>query len=167
MKRILLSLILLFPLSVHAQSSVASQSAQAEAFVKSFYNWYLQKGTNRNMDDVLKLKKEALSPELFKLLKADRDAQAKSPGEIVGLDFDPFLNAQDVAQKYEFGKAATKNGSEWIDIYGLWNGKKSKKPDLQAQVQCAARCVFVNFHYGSDIPENRDLIKLLKYLRKS
>jgi hypothetical protein len=47
------------------------------------------------MEIVLK-SKYAFSPELASKLKEDLAAQEKSPGEIVGLDFDPFLNAQDV-----------------------------------------------------------------------
>ena len=158
MKRILFFLLLLIPFYAQAESNATQQSAKAEFFVKSFYDWYLQEGKDRSVDDILKYKKHLLSHYLYKLLKAERDAQAKSPGEIVGLDFDPFLAGQDVAQKYEFGKSVTKNGSEWIGIYGIWNGKKSKKPDLTAEIQCNSSCIFVNFHYDS----NSNLISLLK-----
>lgn len=163
MKSICIAIVLIF-FSSWAQ---AQSAAQADAFTKSFYNWYLQKGKNRTTDSVLLHKKEVLSPDLYKLLKADRDTQAKSPGELVGLGFDPFLNAQDVAQKYEFGKAMLKGSYYWVDVYGLWNGEKSKKPDLTAEVSCSATaCQFVDFHYEAERPEDRSLIQELKMLKK-
>ncbi len=143
-------------------SNAADTGSQAEAFTRSFYDWYLQKGKDRTMESVLLDKKAVLSPTLYKMLNEDREAQAKSPGEIVGLDFDPFLNAQDVAQKYEVGKAVLKDKNYWVDLHGLWNGKKGREPDLQAEVECSASCVFVNFHYGRD----RNLISVLKALKK-
>lgn len=162
MKYLILVIFLLMPLNLHAETIVPSPEWEAEIFTQSFYDWYLQKGKDRNMDDVLKYKKNVLSPILYQLLKADRDAQAKSPGEIVGLDFDPFLNAQDVAQKYEVGKAVLKDKNYWVDLRGFWNGKKGREPDLQAEIACSASCVFVNFHYGRD----RNLISVLKALKK-
>ncbi len=145
----------------------AQSPAQAETFTKSFYDWYVQKDKNRNTDDVLKYKKEILVPELYKALKADSDAQAKVPDELVGLDFDPFLNAQDFAQKYQVGKALLKGNNYWVDVYGLWNGKKKKKPDLKAEVACSATaCQFVNFHYDHDVPGNENLMQILQALKK-
>lgn len=163
MKSICIAIVLIFSSSwVQAQSTT-----QADAFTKSFYDWYLQKGKNRTTESVLLHKKEVLSPDLYKLLNADREAQAKSPGELVGLGFDPFLNAQDVAQKYEFGKAVLKGSNYWIDVYGLWNGEKSKKPDLTAEINCsAAACQFVDFHYEEERPQDRSLIQVLKVLKK-
>ena len=38
-------------------------------------------------------------------------AYKKSPEEIVGLDFDPFLNAQDIAERYLVGKIIPKGGT--------------------------------------------------------
>lgn len=159
MQKVLLIFIsLFFVATCHA----ADKAQQAEAFTRSFYDWYLEKGKHRSVESVLLHKKAVLSPTLYKMLDEDRAAQAKSPGEIVGLDFDPFLNAQDVAQKYEVGKASLKGKSYWIDLFGLWNGKKSKKPDLLAELECSTTCVFVNFHYGPD----RNLISVLNALKK-
>jgi hypothetical protein len=41
---------------------------------------------------------------LLAALKEDVAAQAAAKGEIVGLDFDPFLNTQDPAESYEVGQ---------------------------------------------------------------
>lgn len=158
-----LLVVLLFSRAAHAQ---------VVDFTRSFYNWYLEE--ERGVDDVLRQKKEVLSPELYKALKADRDAQKKSR-YIVGLDFDPFLNAQDVASKYEVGAEIAKGGTYWVPVYGWWPGGKGherperhKKPDVTAEVKCqGAVCKFVNFHYDSqDDPTNENLIGVLENLKK-
>ena len=169
MKKIiyLVSLFFLIPCLVQAQVG-EDPKVQAKTFTQTFYNWYLEKGKNRSMDDVLLKKKEVLSPTLYKALKADRDAQAKVPGEIVGLDFDPFLGGQDVAQRYFVADATLKGNTYWFPLYAWWNGEKPKKPELKAEVQCQANgCQFVNFHYdpqGSS--ENENLLSVLKVLAK-
>lgn len=166
MKRLALILSLFFAWSAQAQAPAPS-AKQAELFAKSFYKWYLEKGKNRNVDSVLLDRKQALSPALRKMLEEDNEAQAKVPDEIVGLDFDPFLNAQDIAQKYEIGPVTAQGSAYWVDVYGIWNGKKAAKPDVRAEVECtASACDFANFHYDSKIPENRSLIQILQFLKK-
>lgn len=78
-----------------APATAPGDAAQAGAFVQSFYDWYVK--AEIDSDAALKKKPAYFSPELTKALKADAVAAAKSPGDIVGLDFDPFLNAQDVS----------------------------------------------------------------------
>lgn len=113
-------------------------------------------------------KKYLLSPALYKALKADEDAAAKSPGEIVGLDFDPFYNAQDYADKYVVGNVKQKGAVYLVDVWGLWEGKKRDKPDVVAEVQQVnGKWIFTNMHYGkSNIPENENLLSILRALKK-
>lgn len=120
------------------------------------------------MDDAVRSRKDAFAPELYNALKADRDAQARSPHELVGLDFDPFLNAQDVPEKYEIGAAAVKGSSSMVPVLFWWGGKRSEKPDVTAEVACKDKaCQFINFYYGSaEGPENENLIAALKALTK-
>ncbi len=164
---LLAALFFLTPALLNAQTGEEGK-IQAKKFAQTFYDWYLKKGTEHSMDDVVLKKKEVLSPTLYQALKADRDAQEKVPGEIVGIDFDPFLGAQDIAQKYVLGEPILKGSTYWISVNGWWNGKKPKKPDVTAEVQCqAAACVFTNFHYDPQgIPENENLLSVLKVLAK-
>jgi predicted enzyme related to lactoylglutathione lyase len=60
-----------------------------------------------------------LTPELAAALKADRDAAADNPGEIVGLDFDPFVDAQDFCGPYQARGAVPFEGR--VDV-ALFNG---------------------------------------------
>src|SRR5215472_17015290 len=78
--------------------------ASAATFVKGFYAWYVpkaEKGTGLEVatEDSAKL----FDPVLLHALSEDSAAQAKDSTEVVGLDGDPFLNAQDFCQQYEVG----------------------------------------------------------------
>jgi hypothetical protein len=145
----------------------AGQDAERSSrnFVQAFYTWYVPK---HGVEDVLKYRRTALSPELFRALKEDLDASAKNSDEVVGLDFDPFLNAQDTAERYVIGSVTAKGDTSWVEVYGIWSGKKSEKPDAVAEVACkAGQCFFVNFHYGkTELPENENLLSVLKALKK-
>ena len=159
--------------SIPAQSKSAPSPAQSpqdperscRTFVQGFYTWYVPK---HGVEDVLKYRRSALSPELYTALKEDLAASAKNPDEVEGLDFDPFLNAQDTAERYVIGKVTAKGATFWVDIYGIWSGKKSDKPDVVAEVACKeGKCLFVNFHYGkTESPENENLLSVLKALKK-
>jgi hypothetical protein len=133
--------------------------------VRAFYTWYVPK---HGVEDVLKYRRSALSPELYRALKEDLAASAKNSDEVVGLDFDPFLNAQDVAERYVIGKVTANADTFLIEIYGIWSGKKNEKPEVVAEVaRKAGQCFFVNFHYGkTELPENENLLSVLKGLKK-
>ena len=145
-------------------------------FVGQFYSWYVAKDaalTKANsgksvMDVAIAEKKSSFSPALLKALKEDSAAAEKSPGEIVGLDFDPFLNAQDVAERYLPGKVAEKDGHYWVEVSGVWSGKKSKKPDVVPELVLEkGQWVFVNFHYrNAEDAVNENLLSILEALKK-
>ncbi len=166
-------LLYLFGLSCSAEPTVQNQQgsnvASCKKFVKEFYTWYCFGKPEPKEEIVLKKKKSLLSPKLYAALKEDLDASAKSPGEIVGLDFDPFLNAQDVAEKYAVGDVKQKGANYLVDVWGTWNGKRQKKPDVVAEVQNVnGKWVFTNMHYGkSKFPENENLLSVLSTLKKS
>lgn len=150
-------------------TSSGDESA-CRTFVQDFYNWYAPRtqGTGRTMDDPLKLKSASFDPTLLKLLKEDSAAQAKSKDEIVGLDFDPFLNSQDPAKKYVVRKVKAKGNAYLVDVFEGSASKNETKPSVTAEVaQRNGRWQFINFHYGkSDIPENENLLNILKVLKK-
>jgi len=147
--------------TAHAQS--ADPAASAHGFVDRFYAWYVPlivspKGAP-GWDIVLTKARTDLSPELNLALKADSDASKKNANEVVGLDFDPFLNSQDPCQHYTVGKAAMGKGVFDVEIRCV--GSKDKQPDLIAEVaQRNGQWMFVNFVY----PGNGDLLKVLKQL---
>jgi len=154
-------------------SKPAAPAASPQQFVQAFYDWYAFKGKdgpdNKGEEAVLKQKKQLLDPTLYKLLVGDVAASAKSPGEIVGLDFDPFVAANGLFYSKYQTAAATKSGTSYrIPVYGVENGKRVPKVVVDAEVASQnGHFVFTNFHYGkSEFPENENLISVLNVLRK-
>jgi hypothetical protein len=153
-----------------------SQPQDCGPFVQQFYNWYVAKQNalvKRNsresaLEVALGEKRSSLSPELVKGLKEDLAASKKSPEEIVGLDFDPFLNAQDVAERYFVGNVTPKGDHYWVEVFGVWNGQKNSNPDVVPELVFEnGHWIFTNFHYGkTDIPVNENLISILEVLKK-
>lgn len=141
-------------------------------FVQGFYDWYvpkaLKEGSGHAWDLALKNKGYVFSSEVSRLLKEDSEAQAKVAGEIVGLDFDPFLNSQDLGERYVVGDVTPKDDSYWAEVYAIRSGNKSEKPVAVPELVFKdGRWLFVNFHYGkSDHPERENLLSILKSLRK-
>ncbi len=152
------------------QAAPSSEAESCRAFVQSFYTWYVPaNGREPNWSSLFGEKKSVFAPRLFQSLKADTDAQAKVDGEIVGLDFDPFLNSQDPSRKYVAGKISQKKDLYFVDIHSVSAGKKSAKPDLVAELKrIDGKWKFVNFHYGkSEYPENDNLVSVLKCLAET
>lgn len=145
-----------------------SDSISAQAFVQKFYDWYLQEGKREQAMDplvsALKEKPELFDAPLAKALNEDLAASAKSPDEVVGLDFDPFLNAQDTCDPYTTGKVSRDGDSYQVQVFG--HGCSDQKPgqsDVTAVVkEKRGSWMFVNFLY----PGNGDLLTVLQALKK-
>ena len=145
-------------------------------FVQQFYNWYVstvnalmkRNSLESPLEVTLREKRSSFSPELVKGLKEDLAASKKSPEEIVGLDFDPFLNAQDIAERYLVGKITPKGDHYWVEVFGVWNGQKNSNPDVVPELAFEkGHWIFTNFHYGkTDIPVNENLVSVLQILKK-
>jgi len=153
------------------QAHVESKGQTAEAardFVQGFYSWYVPEALKTQEEPVwnvaLKYKRTVFSPALFRALKEDSEAQARASGEIVGLDFDPFLNTQDPCDRYEVRTITPQEGGYRVDIYGVCSGKRNVKPDVVAKLAHQdGSWAFTNFLYPAI---HRDLLGTLRTLRK-
>lgn len=163
-----------------AASPAAGSGADSEQikscrkFVQEFYTSYRKgcQGVHKvdPLNATLKAKKASFSPVLLQKLNDDQDFASKFPGEIVGLDFDPFFNGQDMAETYSVDKVIAANAGKYhADVYGTWDGKKSAKPDVVPELEYKdGHWIFVNFLYPeSKEPENRNLISLLDAIKKA
>jgi Protein of unknown function (DUF3828) len=140
--------------------------------VQDFYNWYfdlLEKNDQGKKIDtessVLRIKPNLLGTELEQLLAEDEKAAAHNPGYIVGLDFDPYLNAQDWEGRYQVTSASVVAGTCKAVVSGRDAGKSRDMviPELRKE---QGRWIFVNFHYpGVTTPSDENLIAELKSLR--
>lgn len=167
-----LGLILLIGHQVPAKAQPASNTdADCKTYVQKFYDFYMkdcQKQSKESSDiRAIKNKNFSFSEELKTQLKADDAAAAKSPGEIVGLDFDPFMNCQDQPERYKAEKVSHKGNHYLVSVYSYTGGKREAKPAVTPELVLQGKqWTFVNFHYGqSDIPENENLLLILKALR--
>jgi len=131
-----------------------------QTFVQSFYDWYTRKGSN--MDSVVAHRSSVLAPTLFAALRTDRDEQAKDPGEITGLDFDPFVDSQDPCDHY-VAKTPVPSGQRYrVPVFGTCPepDKPSATPDVIVELERkGVSWVFVNFYYPGT---KTDLLTLLK-----
>ncbi|HET6936477.1 MAG TPA: hypothetical protein VFI72_16665, partial [Candidatus Angelobacter sp.] len=110
------------------QTKQQDKSLSCKAFVQGFYHWYVPLAHRENLkgpasDLALKHKASAFSARLHQALNADSEAQARSK-ELVGLDFDPFLNSQDPDPRYEV--RAVKQAGEHCsaEVFGVSDSEK-------------------------------------------
>ncbi len=151
------------------------QGAQqaCKTFAQQFYDWYVPKVSaakgQRAWDLAVKEKTQDFAPDLVTQLKEDSTAQDKVTDDIVGLDFDPFLNTDDPAKKYVLGNVIARGDSCLVEVFAVSAGKKSAKPDVVAEIERANGALrFANFHYGkSDNSPDENLLRTLKLLRDS
>jgi hypothetical protein len=104
------------------------------------------------------------APALVSAIKADGEAQAKNPDEVVGLDGDPFLDAQDFCPPYKVGAAHREGSAVLVEIRGSCAGRTDSMPDVLAELHGSPGAwVFTNFRYPT---RNSDLMKDLDELRR-
>jgi hypothetical protein len=152
--------------SNRGQAGDSAEKAACRRFVGEFYAWYVARSQKGDpLRAALRLKKANFSPELIRGLNEDARAARRSPGEIVGLDFDPVLNSQDFAEKYVPGTVMQKGSRFWVDVFSVYSGKRSDTsaviPELRHE---HGRWVFTNFLYKTD-GKTDDLLSILKQLK--
>jgi Protein of unknown function (DUF3828) len=162
-----------FAIGLPVQADTSKPQANTDScrnFVQQFYDWYLSgakpKGYMSKYDYALKYKSAIFTPVLRQKLIADEQASAKSPAEIVGLDFDPFLNAQDDPGQLVAKKATMKGANCFVEVFRTSNdAKEGNKPDVMPELtQKDGHWVFVNFHYPPNAAGDNDLLDILKGL---
>lgn len=170
--RILCCLCVVASCLLSAQEQPATP-ASARDFVRRFYVWYVPLGLGNHREPsfniAIREKRSEFSPDLYQALKNDADAQRKAQGDIVGLDFDPFLNTQDTCKRYDVGNATPAGSAYRVEVFGICSGKRSATPDVLAEVRWAdAHWEFVNFIYPDmkDHPDMANLRAVLKSLQQ-
>ena len=142
-------------------------AASAQSFVQGFYDWYVKQSQQDNnlsgVELALRDKPGLISAALTHALREDLAASAKSPDEVVGLDFDPFLNAQDVCGPYKTGKVTQQGDTYDVEVFGSCPDNGGHQPDVIAEVKARhGGWMFVNFIY----PGNGDLLSVLMSLKE-
>jgi|HubBroStandDraft_5_1064220.scaffolds.fasta_scaffold34341_3 hypothetical protein len=152
---------------------IATTSPDVEscrAFVQEFYDWYVKAEATPALRNgwlsLAKARPHALSASLQKQLDADYRASAANSQEIVGLDFDPFLNSQDPSKKFAVQNVTVKDGGCTAEVRGVADGGLQERvnPELD---QKGGAWEFINFHYPGADPKDggeQDLVSILKQL---
>jgi hypothetical protein len=155
--------------SLQAQSRQNAEStASIREFTQNFYNWYVpiarEESPTPPWITALRKQDSAFSRELATALQLDAEAQAQAKGEIVGIDFDPFLSGQDPCARYETD-TVTASGEKYLaQVHCVMAGKEREKPVVMPELRNNnGRWIFVNFHYAG----GKDLLSLLDKLRVS
>jgi Protein of unknown function (DUF3828) len=161
--RIIPTVLLLMAIPGVARSPKAQESPLK--FVQDFYTWYAPMTSKGHQEPAfttaLKLKGSLFSAELVSALSEDASAQEQAKGEIVGIDWDPFVNSQDPESRYVVGKIRQKGDRFFADIHGVRAGKKRSEPDVTAELmKVKSHWVFVNFHSR----DTGDLLSVLNTL---
>ena len=131
-----------------AQSPARADQDSCRRFVQAFYDWYApltQKETNApSWERALREKRDAFTPALWQALENDARAQAQAQGDIVGIDFDPFLGSQDPAAHYRVRQVTVQGGkcsagitnaaAELIYTNGLWRFTDFRYPELKTDL---------------------------------
>jgi hypothetical protein len=156
-------------ISVAAQLSgggpAKDSTAMARDAVAAFYAWYAPFTTRTSDADMhaLRTPRWRFGPVLATALRADRAASAASPGEIVGLDMDPFLNTQDPCKRYAPVAARRAGANFFVDVLGSGGCSRHTKPDVTVRlVFQQGKPVFINFIYSGKPGD--DLLHLLAAL---
>lgn len=153
-----------------SQSGVASgagQEVQACKFVQSFLDWYVPNSrAAKGAADwiaMLKSRQTSFQSPLWQALREDSEAQAKSKGEIVGVDFDPFLNSQDPATSYVAGSVRRLGKEFRVEIVPKGHSSPPESARVSAEVvKTNGGWQFSNFYY----PEKWNLRSVLAALKK-
>jgi hypothetical protein len=172
-------ILVLLPDLLQAQTTPGSQDAlkSVRKFVQDFYSWYFPNALKfkDSVDLALRDRGYVFSPELFKALKEDTDAQAKSPGhEIYVLVSDPFLNTQEPVERYELRGITQKGNKYLVEVLGVYPVRPFERPGLTTEVIAQVQrrnghWVFTNFLYPSvdtQFGHTPNLLETLKVLRE-
>lgn len=144
------------PAKVASSQAITNNASAARAFVDAFYNWYAPiAGKPSHVPRwyaVLDQRPVVLADTLLRALRRDRDQQSKAVGEIVGLDFDPFLGAQDPCDRYVTGDAVQGGDAYRVSVFGVCGKVRHTLADVIAEVARRDTVwVFVDFFYpGAD-----------------
>ena len=160
--------------SLSAGSAYGQQVGDAESscrkFVQAFYDWYvphlIHGQGNSAYETVLRRKTKLFTSDLHAKLVDDFEASAKNPDEVVGLDFDPFLNSQDPSEKFVVRNVVLKDHTCFASVRGVQSGKWMERVTPQLVMQSES-WQFADFHYAeSDTAEESSLLSILSNLKK-
>ncbi|HXY19349.1 MAG TPA: hypothetical protein VEH83_05080 [Gemmatimonadales bacterium] len=134
-------------LGVAAPDSAAQAAAR---FVQAFYQWYERAGERYEV--AVRDSPAYFAPALLGALRLDYAASQASPSEVVGLDWDPFLDTQDPCNPYQVTGTTRRGDTVLVAVNGMCTDRPPQtQPDVLAEVRLVdKRWVFVDFRHVAD-----------------
>lgn len=93
-----------------------AQQQTPGTFVQRFYDSYVKREAPR-WGRTVQMRRGLFEPSLSAALQAEAAAQAKAQGEIVGLDFDPFLGSQDPGKAFTVRGVTEIAGGSRVEVH--------------------------------------------------
>ncbi len=127
-------------------------AAEARRFVQEFYDRYRAEWDRPTGGAPWELALRPGAPfdsGLVAALRADSAMRARATDEVVGLDGDPFLDAQDPCARYETGAVERGDGAWRVAVHQVCDGRRDPLPRVVALVAPEGRWHFVDFEYPS------------------
>ncbi len=127
-----------------------SAARSATQFAQAFYDWYRLRGDR--YEAAVRDSPAAFEPGLLAAMRADLAAQSRSPDEVVGLDWDPFLGTQDPCDPYRV-QGTTRRGD--TILVAVKSACIDREPhagsDVIAEIgRRGGRWVFLDFRHAGD-----------------
>lgn len=108
------------------------------------------------------------SSALVNALRIDRAAQARVPGEVVGLDFDPFTNSQDPCEEYRALDATKRADTLAFPVYAVCAGGRAAAPVATYLVSReGSQLVVVDIEYEETGSRLRSVLAVLREERET
>jgi len=141
-----------------------SAAQSAARFVQAFYEWY--KRTGDRYEVAVRDSSGFFDAVLLGAMRLDLAAQAGSPDAVSGLDWDPFLAAQDPCDPYQVTGTTRRGDTILVAVNGMCTDRQPQsRPDVVAEVRrVGSRWVFVDFRHVED---RGSLLQDLKALRET
>jgi hypothetical protein len=144
---------------VTAAEPPASLVQSPDSVIAAFYSDYvpiaLSRGNAPSWYSVFGREPAVLANSLLSVMREDSAAWAQAPGEIAGIDFDPFLASQDPCDRYEVGAVTGAGLRRLVHVFGVCSGTRSTDPDVTIELVLSSGVWLIdNIRYprtGSDL----------------
>lgn len=134
----------------------ADDGAAARQVVTSLYKTHF--AVKQRFDLTMKRERRLFAAPLLKLLDEDGAAQKANPGEIVGLDWDPFTSSQEGADSYQVGPARFEKDEALVPVEIQIGRTRSTLTIRLIRVEGS-------FRISNIQDQNGDLVTILKGLK--
>ena len=148
-------------------AATGSDARAAALFTRDYYQWYTSH--DYNLAYAVQHRPEVFGRELLAALRADFAASAKSPGEVVGLDWEPFSGSQDPCGPYQPTRTARRGDTILVAMRGMCTDAEPRPvPDAVPELVYGRRgWQFIDIRHGADGGTLRQDLATIKAARDS